>query len=304
MKKRIITGAVLLAVLIPAIYFAGVYFLIVGIFLSVVASYEMMNVFYTKSPSLKYLRFFVPLLSGITVLLIYFAANATEIGQMFYLYFWVVTFFVASIILCLGILIFIKGTTAHDMMACVMTIVYCGLIMGFVISIAYLHPIGASTVVEHKFLGGRSFAYLMAIVACTDTFAYLVGIKFGKHRLAPEISPKKSVEGAIGGLVAGGIVGVICVFLFNIIDFSENIRLITKIGIVLIVFLLSLILSATVQIGDLVASKIKRTYGVKDFGKIFPGHGGVLDRFDSFIFAGAVYYVIIQFIQLVLIGVK
>lgn len=305
MKTRVITGAFLMAVLVPAIYFAGIYFLIVGIFLSVVASYEMMNVFYTKGPSLKKVRFLVPVLSGILVLLIYFAANSMQNGQtlenMIY-HFWVVTFFVAAIILCLGIMIFTKGSTAHDMMACIMTLVYCGLIMGFVISIAYISPIGTSSIINNKVLGGRSFAYLMTIVVFTDTFAYLIGVKFGKHKLAPEISPKKSVEGAIGGLVAGALVGVICVFLFKIITFSDNADLMTKILIIFMVFMLSLILSVAVQVGDLIASKIKRSYGIKDFGKIFPGHGGVLDRFDSFIFAGAVYYVIVQFIQLVLLG--
>lgn len=302
MKKRLLTGIGIIAVLVPAVYFGGIYFLIVGILLSIIASYEMLNVFYTKGPALKNFRYIVPILSGINVLLAYFAA-VEVVDNMIY-HFWVVTFFVASIIFCLAALIFTKHSTAHDMMACVMTLCYCGLIMGYVISIEYISPIGSSEYIDNYVKGGRSFAYLITIVTTTDTMAYLVGTKFGKHKLCPDISPKKSVEGAIGGLVAGGIVGVICTFLFKIITFSDAVPLNTKLLIIGFVFLFSLILSASVQIGDLVASKIKRSYDIKDFGRIFPGHGGVLDRFDSLIFAGAVYYVFVQFVQLVLLGVK
>lgn len=302
MKKRVITGAVILAILVPAVYFGRIYFLSVGLFLSIVASYEMMSMFYKQGPALQKLRFIVPVLSGIIVLLNYFAA-VNVINDMIY-HFWVVTAFVASIVFCLAILIFTKHSTAHDMMACVMALVYCGLIMGYVISIEYITPIGTIKYFENALYGGRSFAYLFAIVATTDTVAYLIGSKYGKHKLAPEISPKKSVEGAIAGLIGGAIIGVICTFLFQIVVFSSEVKLIQKLLIIFIIFVFSLILSASVQIGDLVASKLKRSYEIKDFGKIFPGHGGVLDRFDSLIFAGAVYYVLVQFIQLVLFGVE
>lgn len=301
MKKRIITGAAIVAVLVPAVYIGGIFFLVIGLLLSMVASYEMMNMFYKKGPALKKMRFITPIFSAIIVLFTYFAATDL-INNMIY-HFWVVTSFIGSIALSLCILIFTKKSTAHDMLGAVMTLVYCGLIMGYVISIEYMQPIADADYILNNIKGGRSFAYLIAIVATTDTAAFFIGSKFGKHKLAPEISPKKSVEGAIAGLVAGGVVGVVCAFLFNIINFTDHITFGTKVAVVIFVFLLSLILSASVQIGDLVASKLKRSYDIKDFGYIFPGHGGVLDRFDSLIFAGSVYYVIVQFIQLVVIGV-
>lgn len=316
MKKRILTGIVILAVLIPTVAYGKWPFLLVGLFLSVVASYEMMNMFYTKSPILKAYRYVVPFFSGLIVLAIYFAATkglstlvdfeivSREfiIKNMLY-HFWVVTIFVAAIAICLGSLIFTKNSTAHDMLACVMTLCYCGLIMGYVISIEYIEPLGTSNHLDIMIRGGRSFAYLFTIVAVTDSVAFLVGSKFGKHKLAPEISPKKSVEGAVAGLLAGGIVGVLSMFIYRIVDFTPTATLSTKILTILVIFVISILISFCVQIGDLIASKFKRSYDIKDFGKIFPGHGGVLDRFDSLIFSGAVFYVVVQFIQLALLGV-
>lgn len=108
--------------------------------------------------------------------------------------------------------------------------------------------------------------FIMAFA--TDTFAYLVGITMGRHKLIPSISPKKSVEGAIGGVVGAVILG--CTWL-NYNDF--------KLDVLTIIFLIFTSISS--QLGDLIASKIKRVAEIKDYGNIFPGHGGVLDRFDS-----------------------
>lgn len=108
--------------------------------------------------------------------------------------------------------------------------------------------------------------FIMAFA--TDTFAYIVGITMGRHKLIPSISPKKSVEGAIGGVVGAVILG--CTWL-NYNDF--------KLDILTVIFLIFTSISS--QLGDLIASKIKRVAGIKDYGNIFPGHGGVLDRFDS-----------------------
>lgn len=111
-----------------------------------------------------------------------------------------------------------------------------------------------------------------------DTCAYFVGSAIGKHKLAPVLSPKKSVEGAVGGVLGSAIVGVLFAFLvarFKGSDFS----LITGISYALI----CAIAAVFSQVGDLSASAIKRYFGIKDYGNIIPGHGGVLDRFDSVI---------------------
>ena len=312
MKQRIITGSILMAILIPLIVIdhqiyplVGTLFLIVGIFLGMVASYEMMTMFYHKYPSLKLLRFLVPVFSGALIYTIYLATtkglDITDSSAASFVYhFLVVVVLMIFIIISLAIIIFTKSSSAYDMMAVVMTIVYCGLIMGYVISIRYLEPFpvreGAINLV---FRGGRSFAYLYSIVLGTDTFAYLFGMKFGKHQLCPEISPKKTTEGALAGLIFGSLFGVASVFIFKIGIPQSFWETMVILGGSLII---SIIISISVQIGDLVASKVKRTYGIKDFGKIFPGHGGVLDRFDSLIFSGAVFYIIVQLMQLFIIG--
>jgi len=110
----------------------------------------------------------------------------------------------------------------------------------------------------------------------TDAFALFVGVKFGKHKLAPRISPKKTWEGAIGGLVGSMLANVGFALLFNqpFILKEHRINL-------LAVAVLSLAAGAVSMVGDLAASVLKRNYGFKDFGKVFPGHGGVMDRFDS-----------------------
>ncbi len=122
----------------------------------------------------------------------------------------------------------------------------------------------------------------------TDTGAYFVGSKFGKRKLAPKISPKKSVEGAIGGVVVNAF---FCVVSFLICDrFCFHLDTLN----VWMVLAGSVVLSVLGMCGDLSASVIKRNFGEKDFGNLFPGHGGVLDRIDSFLVTMPALYVIIE----------
>lgn len=131
-------------------------------------------------------------------------------------------------------------------------------------------------------LNDNIYIWIVFIAAfATDTFAYFSGMFFGKHKLCPEISPKKTVEGSIGGIVGS----VVTIVIFSIVFKLENILGMAILGV---------ILSVMSQIGDLTASRIKRTAGVKDYGDLMPGHGGVLDRFDSILFTTPiVYYYII-----------
>ena len=111
-------------------------------------------------------------------------------------------------------------------------------------------------------------ALVLSVAWATDTFAYFSGMLFGNKKLCPNISPKKTVAGAVGGTAFGTAAGVL---VFWLADKNPLLGLI------------ALPLSVVSQFGDLAASVIKRRFGVKDYGKIFPGHGGVLDRFDSII---------------------
>ena len=127
---------------------------------------------------------------------------------------------------------------------------------------------------------GRQLIFLLAgIIWCSDTGAYLVGRAFGKHKLGTPVSPRKTIEGTIGGLV----VGTLTSFLLNAILLKETLSWGHAVFI-------GLLLSVLGQLGDLSASLMKRTAGVKDSGHVIPGHGGFIDRCDSLIFSTPVLY--------------
>lgn len=130
----------------------------------------------------------------------------------------------------------------------------------------------------------------------TDTWAYFVGSKLGKRKLAPKISPKKSVEGAIGGVLGTVLVNVITYFVFDIWFFPENNPITLA-----IVIPVTVVISILGMCGDLSASVIKRNFGEKDFGNLFPGHGGALDRIDSFLFTMPLTYAALK-IALIIAG--
>lgn len=127
--------------------------------------------------------------------------------------------------------------------------------------------------------------YLILISTMTDTFAYLTGMLIGKHKLLVEISPKKTIEGTIGGTFFGTFIAV--VFYYNVI--SQTVSLPTLI-------IATVFLSIMGQFGDLVMSAIKRYYGKKDFSNLIPGHGGILDRFDSILFVLLSYVFFMKFL--------
>lgn len=144
----------------------------------------------------------------------------------------------------------------------------------------------SSMVFLHDFHEGGRYLYLLTFIGAwvPDTFAYFTGMLFGKHKLIPDVSPKKTVEGAIGGLVfcVLAFVGFALVynrFLIPEVWIPENSPAL-PIGLMAVIGLAAGIVS---MVGDLTMSLIKRHYGIKDFGKILPGHGGFLDRFDSVI---------------------
>lgn len=123
-------------------------------------------------------------------------------------------------------------------------------------------------------MGLDTIFYLFLVVWATDTGAYLVGRKIGKNKLAPEISPNKTIEGMVGGVLSSLLVSSVYVLIFH-----------PNLGPVNQVWFLTIIISLFGQFGDLVESAFKRHFDVKDSGKLLPGHGGMLDRFDSLIFA-------------------
>ena len=131
------------------------------------------------------------------------------------------------------------------------------------------------------------YLYLLIFIGAwmTDTGAYFVGVFFGKHKLIPEVSPKKTIEGAFGGIL-GCIVGYVVFGVILNVFFDVTVNYIALI-------LLAIVISVISQCGDLIASYVKREHGIKDYGSIFPGHGGMMDRFDSIIVVAPVIFGII-----------
>ena len=154
--------------------------------------------------------------------------------------------------------------------------------------------------VNHSEAGLLGIMLVIAVPVMTDTMAYFTGMALGKRKLCPQISPKKTVAGAVGGVI-GGIIGALIVFF--LFDFSsamsvfpnaDSMELIPgnlygSLGLYIALGIVGGVLS---ELGDLAASWIKRKAGIKDFGKIFPGHGGIMDRLDSILFMLPLVYLV------------
>lgn len=157
--------------------------------------------------------------------------------------------------------------------------------------LCYVGVLGAHTVMLHGLPdhGPGLLTLLIAAVALSDTGAYVVGSTMGKHKLAPRLSPKKTWEGAIGAVVfamaAGAVIGLLGHGWFPAWPVTHFV-------------LAAAVLSVAGQLGDLTESRLKREAGVKDSGNIFPGHGGVLDRCDGFLFAAPVLYYLVKFVPM------
>ena len=160
---------------------------------------------------------------------------------------------------------------------------------------------------------GKCFMIVL-YVAFTDIFALVFGMKFGKHKLCPHISPKKTWEGAIGGTICATIMGSMFAIFYNyfghyFVPDKEPIKFFFGVFdyekmpaalMVIVLIVLTALISVSSQIGDLICSKFKRTYEIKDFSQVFPGHGGILDRFDSVLFASIVFLCFITVIRVAL----
>lgn len=156
----------------------------------------------------------------------------------------------------------------------------CGLVIGLgagsFAALATLAPVEQ---------GVSRIALLLAVVIASDVFAYFVGHAVGRHKLAPQVSPGKTVEGAIGGLVGGGIASAVIGTQF----FADQ-----PVGVIV---MMGVLIAIAGIVGDLLESAFKRYVGAKDSGTLFPGHGGALDRIDAFLLAAPLTYVFFKFVS-------
>lgn len=256
MLKRIITAIVALCVFVPVVIFSDTPVLPVAIAIcALISIYEMLKCMGVH----KKLAVSLPLYAAAVVIpvLMRFMENKAALLAVCFaaaVAYLVITF--AAIIWSHGKYTFSQGLSVFAISAYIIA-AYCGIIY------------------VRDFQGGAGYVFLLIFVGAwiTDTFAYFTGMLLGKHKLIPDVSPKKTVEGSIGGIV-------FCMLSF--VAYGLIADAVFKDEISLAFLLISGFFASIVsQIGDLIMSVIKRHYGIKDYGRLFPGHGGMLDRFDS-----------------------
>ncbi len=308
MKKRIVTGILLAVILVPLLIVPSLFSLlqvVIALF-CIIATVEMINMVEKIKP----MKLGIKILIIISTLLIYLGiVNEDPACKESLIYDFMAKFdFKLSILTTLTLVcaavfacqVFVDDFDASDVGRCFMIILYISL--------------GFSSITILIFNGMRFIIYMILIVMCTDVFALVFGLNFGKHKMCPKISPKKTWEGAIGGTAVAVIVGSLFAIFYDKfghffiigaevkpIVFFEGVFDVTKIstvGMIFAIIFLSIVISISSQIGDLICSKFKRTYGIKDFSQVFPGHGGILDRFDSSLFASIVFLCFITIVRI------
>lgn len=254
MKTRIFSAIIMIALFIPILIMGKAPFAILMSFLAVIGLYELLNTRETKKKFPFLMKVFA------YILVVFFSLrNSTSIEFITALDYRIMTFIIFAFLMPMVFINDTKKYNLNDALFLIGSTLFIGLSFNLIIitrnyDILYI-------------------VYLLLITTLTDTFALFTGKLVGKNKLAKDISPNKTIEGTIGGLFMGTAISTI----FYHVAINPSVSLV-------VLILITLLLAAVGQIGDLVFSSIKRYYGKKDFSELIPGHGGILDRFDSIIF--------------------
>lgn len=288
-NKRLITGLLLILIIVPIISVPSLVnaFEFIMAFFVIGASIEFLNMFEKESPLSKRFRL-VTILSSLLIHISiagFMGWNQSSIT------------FDNRGLLHVTIPFMLVGLFIYFVLSHNFSVTNVGKALLVMIYVGF----GSASIVLLRLIGVRFIVYMLLISTLTDTFAYFIGMKFGKHKMTPNISPKKSWEGAIGGSIVATIIAslfamyygdifVVGTFLGDLFNSSGERTLLERLLLgsnfsfelqFLFVFILTFFATIVSQFGDLMASKLKRHYQIKDFGSIFPGHGGIMDRFDS-----------------------
>lgn len=269
MLKRTIAGLCMTALLFLVLFIGEPAFGIAVAILAVIGTWEIYNT--TKTHGHHPIDW-VAVLFAIPILLFTVYDKINVIMVCFYI--------IAAII----IIICMYQSKKHNIIDGIIT-----LFSGVVVSSMFYTLLTIYKLGDDKVSSGAIIILVLIGALITDIFAYLVGVTLGKHKLCPAISPKKSIEGSIGGIV--GVVIVMTLYCY--FGMTYFVPAFAQVPIWAYV-LLGLACGVFSQVGDLTASMLKRYFGVKDYGTIFPGHGGVMDRFDSLFFVAPIVYFFLQ----------
>ncbi len=261
-KQRLISGIILVLIIAGTLYMGGDVTLFVMGVVSLIGMYELYRIYGIEKCGLSYMAYLMAIL--------YYAMIGIGYREGFLM--------MASVLLILLMILYVfryPKYSAEQAMSAFFGVFYVAVMMSFVYQLRVLEN------------GG----YLVVLIFLSswgcDTLAYCTGMLIGKHKMSPVLSPKKTIEGAVGGVIGAMILGLLYGMLIqNHVHFGYN---------VLFVFPVVCTGGALLSmIGDLCASAIKRNHNMKDYGKLIPGHGGILDRFDSMIFtAPTIFYLMI-----------
>lgn len=261
MRTRILVGVTLALMFLAMMYFGGVVQVVLFSVAATLCVYEIRRVFLAKEIK----PFVIPAY--------FFAVSYYAITKYLGIY-WILLLLVFGIMAIIFERIFNQKRTNDDVMAAIFIFIYP---LSFFLCMALTDGI-----LSHS-LSRTAMLMVFAAPLLGDTFAYFIGVFFGKHKLCPEISPKKTIEGSIGGLPGGILAGLAIFFLQGLWSQGNDLRIVS-------LLVLGLVCSIVGQAGDLFASTIKRWANIKDFGTLLPGHGGMLDRIDSVLLCAPIVF--------------
>lgn len=261
--ERLISGIILVIIALVTIILGKDVLLVIVVAISVIGFYELAKVYG--------LQWKFPGICGYIATIGYYALIRMDYKE------YIIVFFIAYLIVLMGTYVFtFPKFKAEDVMVCFFGMFYVVLMLSYIYQVRMMQD-------------GAYIVWLIFLCSWgCDTCAYLVGVMFGKHKMAPVLSPKKSIEGGIGGVAGAALLGFIYATIFKDKITIDNANIIFP-----IVCAVGGIIS---QIGDLTASGIKRNHDIKDYSRLIPGHGGILDRFDSVIITAPIIYYLVAFL--------
>lgn len=264
MKQRIISGLILIAIAIPLFLLGGVVFKVGMVILAALAYKETLALKTSHKPYPTYIMVLGLLcLEGIVL------GKSADFGLSF------LAVSIPTLILAIPAILDQKENyTTKEYFYILGSILFIGLFFNLLITVCE----------TNKWV----LLYIVLLACLTDTFAFIIGKLIGKHKLIPAVSPKKTIEGSVGGSLVGAVVSSL--FYYNMITPEINI---------LLLLLMSFVLTVLGQLGDLFFSKIKRENNIKDFSNLIPGHGGILDRLDSLTFIILGYIMIVSILNII-----